>query len=82
MLLDCERCLIIFSLDTSAALTAWHSLSNARLTVIADSHPVSNSLPNSLQFSVPTGSSGAVGFTNEGFWGTRPSFHVPHCHQD
>ncbi|KAI1785451.1 glycoside hydrolase family 51 protein [Ganoderma leucocontextum] len=57
--------------NTSAALTAWHALSNAQLTVIADSHPVSNSLPNSLQFSVPSGSSGGVGFTNEGFWGIK-----------
>ncbi|KAM5533877.1 hypothetical protein V8D89_012417 [Ganoderma adspersum] len=60
-----------FPLDTSAALTAWHALSDAQLTVIADSHPVSNSLPNSLQLSVPSGSSGAVGFTNEGFWGIK-----------
>lgn len=70
-----------FPLDTSAALTAWHALSNAQLTVIADSHPVSNSLPNSLQLTVPSGSSGAVGFTNEGFWGTRMFFHVPLCHR-
>ncbi|PIL27574.1 hypothetical protein GSI_10725 [Ganoderma sinense ZZ0214-1] len=57
--------------NTSAALTAWHALSNAQLTVIADSRPVSNSLLNSLQFTVPSGSSGAVGFTNEGFWGIK-----------
>ncbi|KAI1798142.1 glycoside hydrolase [Ganoderma leucocontextum] len=57
--------------NTSGALTAWHALSNAQLTVIADSNPVSTSLPDSLQFSVPSGSSGAVGFTNEGFWGIK-----------
>ena len=58
-----------FLLDTSDALAAWHALNNAQLTVIADLHPVSKSIPNSLQFSIPSGSSGDVGFTNEGFWG-------------
>ena len=63
-----------FLLDTSDALAAWHAVNNAQLTVIADSHPVSKSIPNSLQFSVPSGSSGDVGFTNEGFWGNRLFF--------
>ncbi|KAI9063568.1 glycoside hydrolase family 51 protein [Trametes sanguinea] len=57
--------------NTAAALNAWHPINNAKLTVIADSNPVSNALPNSLQFSVPTGSSGSVGFSNEGFWGIK-----------
>ncbi|KAI0826549.1 glycoside hydrolase family 51 protein [Trametes gibbosa] len=57
--------------NTAAALAAWHPISNSRLAVIADPSPVSNALPNSLQFSVPSGSTGRVGFTNEGFWGIK-----------
>nr|6ZPS_AAA Chain AAA, MgGH51 [Meripilus giganteus]6ZPV_AAA Chain AAA, MgGH51 [Meripilus giganteus]6ZPW_AAA Chain AAA, MgGH51 [Meripilus giganteus]6ZPX_AAA Chain AAA, MgGH51 [Meripilus giganteus]6ZPY_AAA Chain AAA, MgGH51 [Meripilus giganteus]6ZPZ_AAA Chain AAA, MgGH51 [Meripilus giganteus]6ZQ0_AAA Chain AAA, MgGH51 [Meripilus giganteus]6ZQ1_AAA Chain AAA, MgGH51 [Meripilus giganteus] len=57
--------------NTAAALAAWHPISNAKLAVIQDPSPVSNALPNSLQFSVPSGSSGRVGFTNEGFWGIK-----------
>ncbi|KAI0646369.1 glycoside hydrolase family 51 protein [Trametes meyenii] len=57
--------------NTAAALAAWHPVNNAKLTVIADTSPVSNALPNSLQFSVPSGSTGKVGFTNEGFWGIK-----------
>ncbi|PIL37709.1 hypothetical protein GSI_01403 [Ganoderma sinense ZZ0214-1] len=57
--------------NTSNALTAWSALNGAHLTVIADPVPVSKSLPNSLQFSVPSGSSGDVGFTNSGFWGIK-----------
>ncbi|KAJ8482482.1 hypothetical protein ONZ51_g5328 [Trametes cubensis] len=54
--------------DTTAALAAWHPINNADLTVIADTMPVSDALPNSLQFSVPSGATGRVGFSNEGFW--------------
>ncbi|KAH9852567.1 glycoside hydrolase family 51 protein [Lenzites betulinus] len=57
--------------NTAASLTAWHPISNANLAVVADPSPVSNALPNSLQFSVPSGSTGRVGFTNEGFWGIK-----------
>ncbi|KAI0360609.1 glycoside hydrolase family 51 protein [Trametes cingulata] len=57
--------------NTTAALNAWHPISNAKLTVIADPLPVSNALPNSLQFSVPSGASGRVGFSNTGFWGIK-----------
>ncbi|KAI0674371.1 glycoside hydrolase family 51 protein [Trametes maxima] len=57
--------------NTAAALAAWHPVNNAKLAVIADTSPVSNALPNSLQFSVPSGSTGRVGFTNEGFWGIK-----------
>ncbi|KAI0635237.1 glycoside hydrolase family 51 protein [Trametes polyzona] len=57
--------------NTAAALNAWHPINNAKLAVISDPSPVSNALPNSLQFSVPSGSSGRVGFTNEGFWGIK-----------
>ncbi|KAI0777744.1 glycoside hydrolase family 51 protein [Trametes elegans] len=57
--------------NTAAALTAWHAINGAQLTVISDSTPVSNALPNSLQFTVPAGRTGAVGFSNEGFWGIK-----------
>ncbi|TBU48917.1 glycoside hydrolase [Dichomitus squalens] len=57
--------------NTTAALNAWHPLGDAQLTVIADPKPVSNALPNSLQLIVPSGSTGSVGFTNEGFWGIK-----------
>ncbi|CDO70623.1 hypothetical protein BN946_scf184748.g21 [Trametes cinnabarina] len=59
----------MFEVHTTAALTAWHPINNAKLVVIADPNPVSNALPNSLQFSVPSGATGQVGFSNEGFWG-------------
>ncbi|KAI0076533.1 glycoside hydrolase family 51 protein [Panus rudis PR-1116 ss-1] len=55
---------------TSAALNAWHAFNGATLTVIADSQPVSSALPNSLQVQFPSGR-GAVGFSNEGFWGIK-----------
>ncbi|CAL1709187.1 unnamed protein product [Somion occarium] len=55
---------------TTAALNAWHAVNGATLNVIADSNPVSSSLPNSLQVSFPSGDN-AVGFSNEGFWGIK-----------
>lgn len=55
--------------DTTAALDPWTAVGPAQLTVIADSKPVSSALPNSLQVVVPSGTSGAVGFSNSGFWG-------------
>lgn len=55
--------------DTTAALNAWHPVNNASLAVIADPKPVSASLPNSLQLTIPQGLRDAVGFSNEGYWG-------------
>ncbi|OBZ77389.1 putative alpha-L-arabinofuranosidase A [Grifola frondosa] len=57
--------------NTAAALNAWSAINGAQLTVIADPIPVSNALPNSLQFKVPTGLSGPVGFSNAGYWGIK-----------
>ncbi|KAI0354496.1 glycoside hydrolase [Trametes cingulata] len=57
--------------NTTDALNAWRPTNNATITVIADPLPVSNALPNSLQLVVPSGASGPVGFTNEGFWGIK-----------
>ena len=58
------------SAGSSSALTAWSALGGASIAVVADSKPVSNSLPNSLQFTIPAGTTGAPGFSNSGFWGT------------
>ncbi|OCH93317.1 glycoside hydrolase family 51 protein [Obba rivulosa] len=57
--------------NTTDALTAWNSVNGALITVIADSKPVSQALPNSLQLTVPSGVNGSVGFSNEGFWGIK-----------
>ncbi|KAJ3558254.1 hypothetical protein NM688_g1033 [Phlebia brevispora] len=57
--------------DTTAALDPWAAIGEAQLTVIADPKPVSSALPNSLQVTVPAGTSGSVGFSNSGFWGIK-----------
>ncbi|KAI0088820.1 glycoside hydrolase family 51 protein [Irpex rosettiformis] len=57
--------------NTAAALNAWSAVNGAQLAVISDARPVSSALPNSLQVNFPTGKSGAVGFSNSGFWGIK-----------
>ncbi|KAF4567764.1 hypothetical protein EYR36_011390 [Pleurotus pulmonarius] len=57
--------------NTAAALNAWSAINGGQISVVADSVPVSNSLPNSLRFNVPTGSTGQVGFANSGFFGMK-----------
>ncbi|KAH8083330.1 glycoside hydrolase family 51 protein [Cristinia sonorae] len=57
--------------NTAAALNAWHPVSGASISVIKDTKPVSAALPNSLQLTIPSGQNGAVGFSNEGFWGIK-----------
>ncbi|KAI0264657.1 glycoside hydrolase [Gloeopeniophorella convolvens] len=54
---------------TAAALNAWHPVNGAHISVIADTKPLSSALPNALQLSIPSGSSGQIGVGNEGFWG-------------
>ncbi|EIN08778.1 glycoside hydrolase family 51 protein [Punctularia strigosozonata HHB-11173 SS5] len=54
---------------TSAALTAWSAVGDATIAVLADSDPVSSALPNSLQLTIPSASSGSVGFANSGYFG-------------
>ncbi|KAK7034673.1 hypothetical protein VNI00_012315 [Paramarasmius palmivorus] len=58
---------------TSASLAAWQAVNGAEITVVADSNPVSDALPNSLALTVPDGASGSVGVANEGFWGIKVS---------
>ncbi|KAI0694224.1 glycoside hydrolase family 51 protein [Cytidiella melzeri] len=57
--------------NTTDALVAWSAVNGAQLTIIADPKPVSSALPNSLQVKIPTGKTGAVGFSNSGFWGIK-----------
>lgn len=59
------------TIDTTSALTAWHSVNSGSLSVIADPNPVSSALPNSLQLKIPSGQRGTVGFSNEGYWGIK-----------
>ncbi|KIJ61497.1 glycoside hydrolase family 51 protein [Hydnomerulius pinastri MD-312] len=55
--------------DTTAALYAWSAVNGGEISVIADPSPVSSALPNSLQLTIPQGTSGQVGFGNEGYYG-------------
>ncbi|KIK53431.1 glycoside hydrolase family 51 protein [Collybiopsis luxurians FD-317 M1] len=54
---------------TSAALNSWAALGRATISVVKSSSPVSTALPNALSFSVASGTTGTVGFTNAGFFG-------------
>jgi alpha-L-arabinofuranosidase len=54
---------------TTDALAAWTAIGSANITVIADSSPLSAALPNALQVTVPSGSSGDIGFGNSGYFG-------------
>ncbi|KAF8137028.1 glycoside hydrolase family 51 protein [Boletus edulis] len=57
--------------NTTAALYAWSAINGARINVIADPSPISSALPNSLQLIIPQGTSGQVGFGNEGYYGIQ-----------
>ncbi|KAK7046838.1 putative alpha-L-arabinofuranosidase A [Favolaschia claudopus] len=59
------------TLYTTAALNAWHSINGAAPSVVADILPVSSALPNSLQVTIPAGSTGPVGVGNEGYFGIK-----------
>ncbi|KAG8705329.1 hypothetical protein FRC09_003029 [Ceratobasidium sp. 395] len=54
---------------TSAALYAWHPLGSTTIAVVNNTTPASQALPNSLRLTIPSNTSGSVGFTNEGYWG-------------
>ncbi|KIP05651.1 glycoside hydrolase family 51 protein [Phlebiopsis gigantea 11061_1 CR5-6] len=56
---------------TSDALTAWSALGGASIAVVSDPKPVSDSLPNSLQFTIPAGTTSSPGFSNSGYWGIK-----------
>lgn len=55
--------------NTIEALFGWAPINGASINVIADPVPLSGALPNSLELTIPSGSSGQVGFGNEGYWG-------------
>ncbi|KAG9220918.1 hypothetical protein CCMSSC00406_0002482 [Pleurotus cornucopiae] len=57
--------------NTAASLNAWSAINGGQISVVADSVPVSNSLPNSLRFTIPAGRTGQVGFANSGFFGMK-----------
>ncbi|KJA18790.1 glycoside hydrolase family 51 protein [Hypholoma sublateritium FD-334 SS-4] len=56
---------------TSAALTAWAAINGAGISVVQESVPVSTALPNALHVTIPTGKTGAVGFSNSGYTGIK-----------
>ncbi|KAG1776729.1 glycoside hydrolase family 51 protein [Suillus placidus] len=55
--------------NTIDALFGWAPINGASINVIADPIPLSDALPNSLALTIPSGSSGQVGFGNVGYWG-------------
>ncbi|KAJ4001666.1 glycoside hydrolase family 51 protein [Lentinula boryana] len=59
------------TLYQTTALSAWHSVNGAQLTVIEETVPVSSALPNALSVAIPSGSSGQVGIGNEGYFGIK-----------
>ncbi|KAF9440964.1 glycoside hydrolase family 51 protein, partial [Macrolepiota fuliginosa MF-IS2] len=56
---------------TSGALNAWQAVNGATISVIRESVPVSNALPNALHVVIPTGHSGAIGVANIGYSGIK-----------
>ncbi|KAG8762441.1 hypothetical protein FRC11_009395 [Ceratobasidium sp. 423] len=54
---------------TSGALYAWHTVGSASIAIVNNTAPVSSALPNSLSLTIGAEVSGAVGFSNEGYWG-------------
>jgi hypothetical protein len=62
---------------TTGALAFWNAVGGAQISVVDDTPPLSSALPNSLQIFVPSGSSGAVGAANTGFWGEHLAGILP-----
>jgi alpha-N-arabinofuranosidase len=65
-----NRAFQLVSTGTSG-LTAWSALNGVSLSVTNSVAGVSSALPNSLQVSVASSTSGSVGFANSGYWGKR-----------
>ncbi|KAL1739051.1 glycoside hydrolase superfamily, partial [Schizophyllum fasciatum] len=53
------------------SLVAWGTVGNVSISVITDDQPVSSALPNSLELKIPNDATGAVGVSNEGYWGIK-----------
>lgn len=47
----------------------WHPIGGASLAIDTSSPIISSSLPYQMRMDVPAGTTGTVGFYNEGFWG-------------
>ncbi|KAK7062846.1 hypothetical protein VNI00_000342 [Paramarasmius palmivorus] len=54
---------------TSGALSHWTAVNGGQISVVADA--VSSSLKNALSLTTPSGRSGGVGFSNDGWWGMK-----------
>ncbi len=55
--------------STVRNLAYWHNFGSATLALDNSSPAVSTALPYQMRVDVPSGTTGAVGFWNEGFWG-------------
>ncbi|CAE6512703.1 unnamed protein product [Rhizoctonia solani] len=66
-----NRAFQIVTPHTTQALNAWSAYNGPTLDVTNSVPGVSSALPNSLKATVPTGSSGQVGFANSGYWGIK-----------
>ncbi|KAG9126775.1 hypothetical protein FRC07_002011 [Ceratobasidium sp. 392] len=53
------------------ALAGWAVYKDTAIDVTNSTAGVSTALPNSLQVTVPAGSTGSVGFQNTGYWGIK-----------
>ncbi|KAJ3571269.1 hypothetical protein NP233_g3865 [Leucocoprinus birnbaumii] len=54
---------------SSAALSSWSAINGATISVVRDTTPISNALPNALHVVIPSGRTGGVGFANAGYSG-------------
>ena len=58
-----------FSIGSSSALLAWSAVGGAQIQVVDSTTPLSSALPNSLEVTIPKGSTGTVGVANSGYTG-------------
>ncbi|PPR07847.1 hypothetical protein CVT24_002992 [Panaeolus cyanescens] len=63
---------------SSESLTSWAAVNGAAISVIQETNPVSQALPNALHVTIPTGRTGKVGFTNSGFSGIKVTAGTPY----
>ncbi|CEL54294.1 hypothetical protein RSOLAG1IB_06942 [Rhizoctonia solani AG-1 IB] len=66
-----NRAFQVVTPHTSGALYSWSAYKGTTLDVTNSVPGVSAALPNSLQATVPSGSTGQVGFDNSGYWGIK-----------
>ncbi|KAF9003407.1 arabinofuranosidase [Cyathus striatus] len=56
---------------TTTSLAGWQPVNGGNISVIKETSPVSSALPNALQLTFPSGTTGSVGFANTGFSGIK-----------